>query len=114
MAVETSVKQMALTRNLEFMERVQAMLAKTAVDVLAEQSNTPYHAYRAQYAQQVIRGPQLSAQQGATVVVMGVNVIAATTYDEQTKTSSCSILDIDLQSQVMNLWNALAGIDTPA
>lgn len=114
MAVETSVKQMALTRNLEFMERVQAMLAKTAVDVLAEAGTTPYHPYRAQYAQQVIRGPQLAAQQGGTVVVMGVNVIATTTYDESTKTASCSILDIDLQSQVMNLWNALAGIDSPS
>lgn len=114
MAVETTVKQMALTRNQEFMERFQAMLANTAVDVLSEAGTTPYHQHRAMYAQQVLRGPQLAAQQGGTIIVMGVNIIAATTYDEINKTSTCNILDIDLQSQVMNLWNALAGIDTPS
>lgn len=114
MAAEVSVQQMALTRNLEFMERVQAMLARTSGEILSEPGNTPYHAYRAQYAQSVIRAPQMMAQQAGPVVVMGVNVIAATTYDEQTKTSSCTILDLDLQSQIMTLWNALAGIDTPS
>lgn len=114
MAVETSVKQMALTRNVEFMERVQAMLAKTAGDVLSEVGTTPYHAYRAQYAQQVVRTPQIMAAQAGPVVVMGVNVIAATTYDEANKVASCTILDLDLQSQIMTLWNALAGIDTPS
>ena len=114
MAVEVSVQQMALTRNIEFMERVQAMLAKVATDILSEPGTTPYHQSRASYAQNVIRGPQMAAQQGGTVIVMGVNVIAATVYDEASKTSSCTILDLDLQSQIMTLWNPLAGIDTPS
>lgn len=114
MAVEVSVKQMALTRNIEFMERVQAMLAQTSGEVLGEPGNTPYHAYRAQYAQQVVRQPSIMAQQAGPQIVMGVNVIATTTYDEETKVATCTIADIDLQSQVMTLWNALAGIDTPS
>lgn len=114
MAVETSVKQMALTRNQEFLERTQAMLARVAVDVLSEPGTTPYHQPRALYGQRVLSSPPMAAQNGITIVVMGVNVILTTTYNEETKTSTCTILDIDLQSQVMNLWNALAGIDTPS
>lgn len=117
MAVEVSTKQMALTRDTGpagFMERVTAMLAKVAVDVLSEPGGTPHHDHRAVYAQRVIAGPPSAAHQAGTIVVMGVNVINTTTYDEATKTSTCSILDIDLQSQTMNLWNALAGIDTPS
>ena len=116
MAVEVSVKQMALTRDVGpggFMERVQAMLARTAGEILSEAATTAYHPYRAQYAQQVIRNPQLAAQQAGPQVVMGVNVVATTTYDEPTKTATCTILDIDLQSQILTLWNALAAIDTP-
>lgn len=116
MAVEVSTQQMALTRDTGpagFMERVQAMLAKVAVDILSEPGGTPHHDMRAVYAQRVIQSPPAAAHQGATIVVMGINVVLATTYDEMTKTSTCTILDIDLQSQIMNLWNALAGIDTP-
>ena len=117
MAVEVSTQQMALTRDIGpggFMERAQAMLARVAVDVLSEPGTVPHHPYRAMYAQLVLRGPQSAAQNGGTVVVMGVNVILTTTYDEETKTSTCTIADIDLQSQVMNLWNALAGVDSPS
>jgi hypothetical protein len=117
MAVEVSVQQMALTRDTGpggFMERIQAMLARVAGVVLSEPGTTPYHPYRAQYAQKVVNLPQQAATQAGPQVVMGVNVIAATTYDEATKTSTCSIADIDLESQITTLWNPLAGIDTPS
>lgn len=114
MAVETSVKQMALARNIEFQERTQAMMAKVAVDVLGEAGSTPYHGQRANYAQRVIQSPQMSMNQAITVVCMGDSVTAGTVYDETTKTSTCSITDPNLQSQIERLWNAMAGIDTPA
>lgn len=116
MAVETSTKQMALTRDTGpggFMERVTAMLAMVANLVLGEAGTTPYHQGRAFYAQKVVQNPQQAAQQSGPQVVMGVNVINTTTYDEETKTSICTITDIDLQSQIQTLWNALAGLDTP-
>lgn len=114
---EISVQQMALTRDSGpggFMERVTAMLVMVAGTILAEDGGTAYHQSRAMYAQNVIRGPQQAAQQAGPQVVMGVNVIATTTYDEITKTSVCTIADIDLQSQITTLWNALAAIDTPS
>jgi len=40
--------------------------------------------------------------------------VATTTYDEATKTATCTIADLDLQSQIMTLWNSLAGLDTPS
>jgi hypothetical protein len=117
MPVEVSVQQMALTRDTGpggFMERVQAMLAFVAGTVLNEAGTTPYHSQRAQYAQRVVTNPPQAAQQAGPQVCMGVNVIAATTYDETTKTSTCTIADIDLQSQIVTLFNALGGIDTPS
>lgn len=117
MAVETTTKQMALTRDTGaggFMERVTATLAQVATDVLAEPGSTSYHPGRAAYAQRVIQNPQFASQQGGPQIVMGVNVINSTTYNEETKESTCTITDLDLQSQIMTLWNALAGLDTPA
>lgn len=117
MAVEVSVKQMALTRDTGaggFMERVQIMLAHVAGVVLGEAGTTPYHQGRALYAQRVIGNPLQAAQQGGPVVAMGVNVVLTTTYDEATKTATCTIADIDLQSQIQTLWNALGGLDTPS
>jgi hypothetical protein len=114
---ETSVQQMALTRDTGpggFMERVTAMLAMVTSSILSEPFETPYHPHRAQYAQRVVQSPQQAAVQAGPQVVMGVNVIASTTYEEATKTSICTIADIDLQSQIVTLWNALAGIDTPS
>lgn len=114
MAVDTTTKQMALTRNLGFMERVQATMAFVTSSILKEPRTVAYHAERARYAQLVVANPANMASQAGPQVVMGVNVVAATTYDEATKTSECSIADIDLESQIQSLWNSLAGIDTPA
>lgn len=117
MAVETTTKQMALTRDLApggFMERVLAMMSRVAGDVLAEPGSTAYHQPRAFYAQNVVKNPLMASQSGAPIVVMGVNVVNTTTYDEETKMSTCTIADLDLQSQIMTLWNALAAIDTSA
>lgn len=114
---DVSTQQMALTRDNApggFMERVQAMLARVATTVLSESGATAYHQPRAVYAQRVVSNPPMAAQQSGPQVVMGVNVIAATTYDEETKTSTCTIADIDLESQITTLWNALGGIDTPS
>jgi hypothetical protein len=114
---ETSVQQMALTRDNQpggFMERVQAMLAFSCSTVFSEPSSTAYHSSRALYAQRVVGNPRQAAELAGPQIVMGVNVVNATTYDEVNKTSSCSIADIDLQSQILTLWNSLAGIDTPS
>jgi|SRR5262252_5458170 len=117
MAVETTVKQMALTRDQGpggFMERVQAMLAMVASNVMTESGQTPYHQSRAFYAQKVVHNTYEAARDAGPQVVMGVNVVATTTYDEATKTATCTIADLDLQSQIMTLWNSLAGLDTPS
>ena len=117
MPVEVSVQQMALTRDVGpggFMERAQAMLAFACATILSEPGTTPYHQPRAFYAQKVVSNPQQAATQAGPQVVMGVNVVNATTYNEATKTATCTIADIDLQSQILTLWNALAGIDTPS
>ena len=117
MPVEVSTQQMALTHDTGpggFMERVQAMLAMTCSSVFTESGATPFHASRAAYAHQVTQDPPRAATVAGPQVVMGVNVVNATTYDEANKTSTCTIADIDLQSQILTLWNSLAGIDQPS
>jgi hypothetical protein len=117
MAVDISTQQMALTRDLGpggFMERVVAVLAFVCPTILSEAGTTPYHQSRAFYAQKVVQNPQQAATQAGPQVVMGVNVVNATTYDEATQTATCTIADLDLQSQILTLWNSLAGIDTPS
>jgi len=117
MAVETSVKQMALTRDIGpggFMERLQAMMVFVARAVLTEAGTTPQHGLRASYAQRVINTPVPTTSQAGPMVCMGVNVVQTTVYDENSKTASCTIADIDLQSQIQTLWNSLASIDTPS
>jgi hypothetical protein len=117
MPVEVTVKQMALTRDIGpggFMERVTATLAFACSTILTEDGGTAYHQQRASYAQKVVQYPQQAATQAGPQVVMGVNVVNATIYEEATKTSTCTIADIDLQSQILTLWNSLAGIDTPS
>lgn len=117
MAVETSVQQMALTRDTGpggFMERVAAILAYVANSTLSESMATPYHQGRALYAQRVLQNPFQAAQAGGPLIVMGVNVYSKTTYDEATKTSVCTSTDLELQSQIQTDWNGLAGLDTPA
>ena len=104
MAVEDSVKQMALTRDIStggFMERVQAMLARVAGQVLIESGGTPYHQGRAIYAQRVVQNPQGAATQAGPQVVMGVNIVMTTTYDEETKMSTCTATDPELESQIV-------------
>src|SRR4030095_12266941 len=111
---EVTVQQMALTRDTGpggFMERVQATLAQVATDVLSESGATAYHSGRAAYAQRAVGHPPFAAQQGGPQIVMGVNVVQTTTYDEETKVATCTITDLALQSQIMSLWNALAGVE---
>jgi hypothetical protein len=108
---------MALTRDLGpggFMERITALLAFTADSVLSEAADTPYHQGRAYYAQRIMQNPLQAAQQGGPLLVMGINISSKTTYDETTNTSTCTATDLEIQSQIMTDWNALAGLDTPA
>jgi hypothetical protein len=117
MTVEISVQQMALTRDTGpggFMERVTAMLARVAGVVLIESGTTPYHSGRAFYAQKVVERPDQMATQAGPQVVMGVNIVTTTTYDEETKTATCTATDPELESQITTLWNSLAGLDTPS
>jgi hypothetical protein len=117
MAVNQSTAQMALTRDIGpggFMERIAAILAYTAGSVLTESAGTAYHQGRALYAQRVMSNPQQAAINGGPLLVMGINVVSKTTYDDTTKTSVCTAADIELQSQIMSDWNNLAGLDTPS
>jgi hypothetical protein len=111
-----SVSQMALTRDVGpggYMERQTALLMKEASDVLKEVAGTPYHAPRAAYAQRVLMQPQMASTAGAPLIVMHQSLVDYTAYDETAKTSVMSGADAVIEAAISELWNALAGIDTP-
>jgi hypothetical protein len=117
MAVDQSVAQMALTRDWGpggFMERVVTLMALVGGSVLTEPSTTPYRQARVFYAQQVVKLPRQAAEQCGPVLVMGVNIRSATTYDEATKTATCTAADIEIQAQIQTMWNTFAAIDAPS
>jgi hypothetical protein len=111
---EASTMQMALTRNLEYMERQQVLLAKVAGTVLSEAGATPYHQSRAFYAQRVISQPSQTSIQAGPVIVMHTNIATYTVYDEPSKTSTTTAPDLNIENSIIELWNVLAGIDTPS
>jgi len=116
MAVEQSVAQMALTRDVGpggFMERVTTLMALVAGAVLKESAGEPYHTQRALYAQKVIELPRQRAEQAGPILVMGVNITSTTTYDEATKEAVCTATDTQIQGQIQTMWNTFAGLDTP-
>jgi hypothetical protein len=113
---ETSIQQMALTRDTGpggFMERVQACLVKTAAGVLNENPGA-FYGPRTFYAQRVMQAPRQATDQAVTPIAMGTTIIATTTYDEGTKTSTCTATDAELETQILALWNVLAGIPAKA
>jgi hypothetical protein len=112
MPVEDSVKQMALMKDGVFCDRLCAMMARVAGQVLTEAASTPHHSGRAAYAQRVTSQPNATATVAGPQIVMGVNIVQTTTYDEGTKTATCTATDPALESQIVTLWNSLAGLDT--
>lgn len=107
---------MALTRDTGpggYMERQTALIMNVAGDILKEVAGTPYHGPRAQYAQRVIMNPQMASTSGAPLIVMHTNILTYTTYDETAKTSITTAADGNIEAAITELWNALAGIDTP-
>jgi len=96
------------------MERVTALMLVVARAVLNEDKATDYHQGRAIYAQQVVGSPIQVSTNAGPQLVMGVNIIAKTTYSEQTQSSECTASDPEVESQITTFWNSLAGLDTPA
>jgi len=114
---DVSTIQMGLTRDTGpggFMERLTVLLAKEAGDILKESGGTPYHQQRASYAQRVIGSPHQSATMAGPIVVMHTNIASYTVYDEESKISTTDAPDNNIEAAVSELWNALAGIDTPS
>ena len=114
---ERSIEQSALLRDTGpggFMERLPYILCDVAKSVLTESAGTVFHTSRAVYAQQVLANPGTLAKTAAPVIIGGINVYTSTAYDPVTKTATCSATDAALISQVTTLWNAIAGLNTPA
>ncbi len=109
--IETSVNQMKLAADVDFLPRLQYALVMQARVVLAETGIGATHAARAAYARQVISQPDNIARVAAVMIVGGVNLIGTVTVDGAGKATT-TVTDAALLSQVATYWNALAGVDS--
>jgi hypothetical protein len=107
----TSVDQMKLATDVDFLQRLQYNLVTQARVVLSETGVGATHAKRAAYAINVINSPENYARVAAVMVSGGVNLVGTVTIDGTGKATS-SVTDAALLSQVATYWNALAGIDS--
>lgn len=109
--IETSVNQMKLAVDVDFLARLQYNMVTQARVVLAETGVGSTHAKRALYAANVINSPESFSRVAAVMLVGGVNLIGTVTIDGTGKATS-SVTDAALLSQIATYWNALAGIDS--
>jgi hypothetical protein len=108
---QTSVNQMKLAVDVDFLQRLQYNLVTQARVVLSETGIGSTHAKRAAYAANVINSPENFARVAAVMIVGGVNLTSTVTVDGTGKATS-SVTDAALLSQIATYWNALAGIDS--
>lgn len=102
--------QFAAAADVTFQQRVAAALAVVAVQVYTESPQPANHAARAAYAVQVVTNPPLSMvlvnQYGISeadkIVYAWARLLASQGFDGAST-------DAQIQTQIGNDWNALAG-----
>ena len=103
--------QFSAASNINFQQRVSAALAVVAVQVYVEDPATPGHAVRKTYSLEVIKNPPLS--------MISTNQFGTATPDLlvyawsrllATQGLDNSATDAQIQTQVANDWNAMAGV----
>jgi len=97
--------------DVTFQQRVSAALAAVAVTVYGEPTTTNGHASRAAYALQIVQEPPLSmvtinqfgTSQPDKLVFAWARLLASQGIDG-------SSTDTQIQAQMLNDWNAMAGV----
>ena len=90
----------ALANDPVFQQRVTVALVHSAVDVMAEASNTVGHTARMDYAGKVLATPEVEGMNMALGVVTNPAITASST-------------DNDIQFTINSLWNAYSGVGVP-
>lgn len=93
------------------MTRLEYFLVQQALTVLGEAKSTQYHTQRFNYAQIVLQSPSNAAQDASTMIAGSTNIVAATSYDLPSDSSTCTATDGAFLSQISAWWNNLASIE---
>lgn len=101
---ETSVLRASheLATTAAFVVRVRSAITKTAIDVAAEDAQTPNHARRMELAGQVLRSPARWAEMIADGVAANSTIVAAFMAGQE-------VSDNDISFAASSLWDAYAG-----
>lgn len=92
-------EQFDLAKTPSFVFRVQQAMVATAINVVAESPDAPYHSVRTAWATQVLRDPEFYAARLAFGVTSNPAI-------------SAESLDSDIEFTVSAQWNAYAGVVT--
>lgn len=110
MVMSESFLQMQLAKDLNFLTRLSYLMAQHARVVKDEPPTTPQHLARTNYATSVLNNSTGMAQQAATTIVGGPNVIGTVTLEDSGPVTSAT--DPALLSQIATFWTTLAGADS--
>src|SRR5262245_165832 len=105
--------QTALSRDLNFQQRVRANVMSVAWTVLDEDVSTEFHSQRASFARLVVNNPDGYVQTVSAWVVMRPGVFNfETTYNFPANAFISATGDPDISGQLLADWNDLAGVIT--
>ena len=107
----TPRSQMALATDPNFLKRLAPLLIQEALVVTGEADTVPEHDKRRQLAQAIITNPTGMASSLAPTICNATNLVAAnTTYNFEAFAAETSATDAEIRSQIVTLWNAMAGV----
>lgn len=105
-----AISQMALAHDAKFLNRVQYLLCRVALQVAAEDPGTANHAARREYAQAVLGDPARAATPAAVALVGAINLLARATTISFDGVVTTAATDPEIESQINSLWNAFSGV----
>ncbi len=104
----TSDQVSRLARDPGFVARIMSLANQYAVTVYNEDSGTPNHVIRSNFARSVLNGAGANIP---IVIANSGNIIASTiTYDFLDGTIKTDATDAAISSQIATYWNMLAGV----
>lgn len=113
---DTSTTQMQLVGSAQFTNRLQYLMSQYARTVLNEAHTFPFHTARAYHAARVVQDPATMAHAAAILIsgenIAGAVIVGTVIIDPVTGLHDSNASDMSITNAIVDLWNALASIDT--
>jgi len=107
----TPRSQAQLSRDPNFLKRLESLLLSEAGVVAAEADTVEHHKERRQLSQAIITNPPGMSVSLAPAICNATNLVGAdTTWNFEAGATETSASDAAIRSQISTMWNILAGV----